>query len=267
MRLALVDSGLGLLPTAARLRQLRPDTDLVLALDPDAMPWGALPAATVMDRLLGSARAAAAGGVDALVVPCNTASTVALEVLRAEFEPRVPVIGTVPAVKPAAALGMPFAVWATPATTGSSYQRELVRRFAEGLAVEQVACPDLAEAIEIADSGRIAAAVERAAAATPRACAAVVLGCTHYPLVRDTIAAQLPGTVILLDSADAVARQTLRRLAVHPGHHGQGEGIGHGTGQGTGQTTVLLSGRPGELPRAAGAYAEGRTLLGSGLLG
>jgi glutamate racemase len=262
VRLALIDSGLGLLPTAASLRRMRPDVDLVLALDPEAMPWGALPAGSIVERLLLSARAAAAGGVDALVVPCNTASTVALEVLRAEFEPRVPVIGTVPAVKPAAALGMPFAVWATPATTASRYQAELVHRFAEGLPVEHVACTDLAEAIEAADEARIDAALTRAVADTSSACAAVVLGCTHYPLVRDAIAARLPDTVVLLDSAEAVARQTLRRLAAQPGQpNGEEPGKGHG------RTTVLLSGRPGELPAAAGAYAEGRALLRSGLLG
>jgi glutamate racemase len=86
--------------------------------------------------------------IDAIVVPCNTASVTTLDALRAMFEPDVPVVGTVPAVKPAAAAGEPFAVWATAATTASVYQARLIDIFASGQPVERVACRGLAEAVE-----------------------------------------------------------------------------------------------------------------------
>ncbi len=127
VKIALMDSGIGLLAAAAAVRRLRPDADLVLSSDPDGMPWGPRTPADVTEHALAEARAAAAHRPDALIVACNTASVHALPALRAELEPGIPVIGTVPAIKPAAAGGGPVAIWATPATTGSPYQRGLIR--------------------------------------------------------------------------------------------------------------------------------------------
>ena len=113
MRIALINSGLGLLTAAAWLHRLRPDADLVLAMDPDGMPWGARTPADIAQRSLSCARAAAAYQPDVLVFACNTGSVHALGALRAEFEPGIPVVGTVPAIKPAAAASDMIAIWAT----------------------------------------------------------------------------------------------------------------------------------------------------------
>src|SRR5215469_15031221 len=107
MRIALINSGLGLLAAAAEVHRLRPGADLVLAMDPDGMPWGPRPPADIARRSLGCARAASAYRPDVLIMACNTGSVHALDALREEFEPGVPVIGTVPAIKPAAASGLP----------------------------------------------------------------------------------------------------------------------------------------------------------------
>jgi glutamate racemase len=251
VRIALVDSGLGLLAAAAAVRGLRPDADLVLSSDPDGMPWGPRSPHDVTAHALACARAAAEHKPEALVVACNTASVHALEVLRAEFEPDLPVVGTVPAIKPAAAGGGPVAIWATPLTTGSPYQRGLIRDFAAGVEVTEVACPGLADAVEHGDEAAVAAAVADAASRTPARVRAVVLGCTHYELVAGRIAQAVagPGGPVpeLHGSAAAVAGQVLRR-------------VGPDVPQGSGSLTVLLSGRPGELPAAALAYPEGRLL-------
>ncbi len=156
-----MDSGIGLLPAAAAVRRLRPDADLVLSSDPDGMPWGPRAPEDLTARALTVARAAAAHAPDALVVACNTASVHALPTLRAELEPRIPVIGTVPAIKPAAAAGGPVAIWATPATTGSPYQRRLIAEFGAGVDVTEVPCPGLAEAVQHADSAAVAAPSRR----------------------------------------------------------------------------------------------------------
>lgn len=163
-----MDSGIGLLAAAAAVRRLRPDADLVLSSAPDTMPWGPHTPEEVTERALAVARAAAELGPDALIVACNTASVHALVALRAELEPRIPVIGTVPAIKPAAAGGGPFAIWATPATTGSPYQRGLIREFADGVEVTEVPCPGLADAIEHGDEPAIELAIAAAAERTPR---------------------------------------------------------------------------------------------------
>lgn len=251
-----MDSGAGLLAAAAAVRRLRPDADLVLSSDPDGMPWGPRTSDDVTEHALAVARAAAAHRPDALIVACNTASVHALPALRAELEPAVPVIGTVPAIKPAAAGGGPVAIWATPATTGSPYQRDLIARFADGVDVTGVPCPGLADAVENADEAAIDAAVAAAAARTPREVRAVVLGCTHYELVAERIraAVQQPGApaLVLYGSAEAVAAQALRRAGTEPAP----------AAAPTGAVRVLLSGRPGGLPAAALAYAEGRLLAG-----
>lgn len=249
MLVALIDSGMGLLPTAGWLRRLRPDVDLMLCMDPDGMPWGDRGEDGITQRVLAAAHLAAERGVQGIVVPCNTATVTALDTLRARFEPAVPVVGTVPAVKPAAASGAPFAVWATAATTASAYQARLITAFAAGHTVERVACPGLAEAVDRADAVATAAAIADAASRTPAHCAGVVLGCTHYPLVSERIAAALPAGVALYDSAEAVARQTLRRLD-----------LAERPDAAPGTIEVLLSGRPGALPANALAYPLGRAL-------
>ncbi|MFI1102774.1 glutamate racemase [Streptomyces melanogenes] len=254
MKIALMDSGIGLLAAAAAVRRLRPDADLVLSSAPDTMPWGPHTPEEVTERALAVARAAAELGPDALIVACNTASVHALVALRAELEPRIPVIGTVPAIKPAAAGGGPVAIWATPATTGSPYQRGLIREFAEGVEVTEVPCPGLADAIEHGDEAAIELAIAAAAERTPQDVRDVVLGCTHYELVAERVRAAVrrPGLSVpgLYGSASAVAAQALRRVGAEAAPDAAP----------TGSVTVLLSGRTATLPDPALGYPEGLLL-------
>lgn len=251
MQVALIDSGLGLTPTATWLASLRPGLDLLLCLDPDTAPWGPQSAQAVTERVFLGVEAALDRGCVAVVLPCNTASVVSLDAVRDRLEPDIPVIGTVPAIKPAARDHATFAVWATATTTVSEYQRGLITEFADGRTVYPVACHGLAEAIDWGDDPAIDAAITDAWRRTPDSCTAIVLGCTHYPLVGDRILAHR--RIELVDSAAAVARQTLRRLeeaglpADEPGR--------------TGRVEVVLSGRPGPLPDSLRHYPQGRQLL------
>ncbi|MEU6992172.1 aspartate/glutamate racemase family protein [Streptomyces sp. NPDC046465] len=255
MKIALMDSGIGLLAAAAAVRRLRPDADLVLSSDPDGMPWGPRTPEDLTERAVAVAEAAAAHRPDALIVACNTASVHALPTLRARLEPGIPVIGTVPAIKPAAAAGGPVAIWATPATTGSPYQRGLIDEFANGVTVTEVPCPGLADAVQYADEQAIDETIAAAAALTPRDVSTVVLGCTHYELVAERIRAAVQQSglppLVLHGSAGAVAAQALRRTGGLSGTNAKAEPPG---------LTVLLSGREEQLPPAALAYAEGRML-------
>jgi glutamate racemase len=252
VKIALVDSGIGLLAAAAAVRRMRPDADLVLSCDPEGMPWGPRTAQDVSDRALQCALAAAEHRPDALIVACNTASVHALAAVRAALEPALPVIGTVPAIKPAAAGGGAVAIWATPATTGSAYQRALIAEFGGGAEVTEVPCPGLADAVDAGDTAAVAAAVAAAAGLTPVGVRAVVLGCTHYELVTDRIAAAVPGA-LMFGSADAVAAQALRRI-------GQAAEPAAAAGGALGGLEVLLNGRSAALPAVAAAYLEGAAL-------
>ena len=277
MRIALINSGLGLLGAAAELHRLRPDADLILAMDPDGMPWGPRTPDDIAARSLACARAAAAYLPDVLVFACNTGSVHALGALRAEFEPGIPVVGTVPAIKPAAAQSDVVAIWATAATTGSAYQRQLIADYAASARVTEVPCAGLADAIDSGDGDATLAAVTAGAAETPPGCGAVVLGCTEYELAAELIAAAVPEAA-LFGSAAAVAAQALRRAA--PAHRaGPGRQApplpaeaplpagsplqsGPPPRTGLGQLRVLLSGRPADLPPAALRYPAGRMLAG-----
>ncbi|RVW01493.1 glutamate racemase [Rhodococcus spongiicola] len=250
MIVALIDSGLGLLPTSAWLRRLRPDLDLMLSLDPDGAPWGPRDEGWVIDRVVDTARQAVDRGAGVVVLPCNTASVTALEHVRAELGPEVPVIGTVPAIKPAAAACDSVAIWATEATTASAYQAKLVEQFANGSSVVGVACHGLADAIDRGDLDGAREAITAAADHTPDDVTGVVLGCTHYPLVAEEIATQLRDDVVLFDSAEAVAAQTLRRI----------DALGRDS-TGSGTVEVVLSGNRGALPASAASFDDGRLLL------
>lgn len=251
MIVGLIDSGLGMLPTSAWLKKLRPELDLILLMDPDQAPWGPKPDAWVIERVLGAVDRAMDAGAGVIVLPCNTASVTALAHVRAHLGPSVPVVGTVPAIKPAATVSNRIAVWATAATTASAYQARLIEEFAAGRDVAAIACHGLADSIDRGDAEGVSAAIAAAAAATPDDVESLVLGCTHYPLVVSEILASLWPGVALFDSAEAVARQTLRRIDESSDTH-----------RGSGAVTVSLSGRPGALPQSALAYAEGRLLAG-----
>jgi glutamate racemase len=194
-----------------------------------------------------------------IVMACNTGSVHALAALRAEFEPSVPVIGTVPAIKPAAAVHRVVAIWATVATTNSAYQRRLITDFGGSAKVTPVACPGLADAVDAGDDEAIALAIADAAARTPADCDAVVLGCTEYELVADRIGAAVPGAVTL-GSAAAVAAQALRRAAALGAGLQASPDRADGQARRLGTVHVLLSGRPATLPPAAARYREGRLL-------
>lgn len=255
MRVAVIDSGFGMVNYADALSRLRPDAELVLARDPDNMPYGLLSPERISECIVALAGAAARYDVDAIVVACNTGSMYALEAARARFEPAVPVIGVVPAIRPAGSTDRPFAVWATAAATVSDYQTSLIDAFADPALAHRIPCYGLAEAIDSGDLDRVAAAISAAAAATPADVESVVLGCTHYGLVREQIVSALRERTgrepAVFDSPEPVARQVLRRLGVEPG--GPAE-LGAVVG-------VLESGRPGVLPPELAAYPAGRALL------
>ena len=258
MQIALINSGLGLLAPAAALHRMRPDADLILAPDPDGMPWGPRTPEDIAERALLCARAAAKFHPDVIVMACNTGSVHALEPLRAEFEPGIPVIGTVPAIKPAAAAHHRVAIWATVATTASAYQRRLIAEFAGSADVTAVACPGLADAVDAGDEEATQAAITVAAAQTPPGCEAIVLGCTEYELAADRISRAVPGAVTM-GSAVAVATQALRRVPARTTEFAAGlllpESLAPPDGRAgparLGTVRVLLSGCPAALPPAA----------------
>ncbi|MFE9426574.1 glutamate racemase [Kitasatospora sp. NPDC006697] len=253
-----MDVGLGLLATAAAVRRLRPDADLVLSTDPDGLPWGVRSPEELTARAVLVAGAAAGFEPDALIVACNTACLVALPAIRDQLRPGTALLETVPPIADAVALGGPFAVWGTPAAVRSEGMRCLLRDLAADRAATPVACDGLSQAIERADDEAVAATLAEAVALTPPGVRSVSLACTHYDLIGPRIrtAFRLAGreVPVLHGTAPRLAAAALKALGLPP----------RSDAPATGGVTSLRSGRLEGLPPAALAYPEGR-LLSRGL--
>ncbi|NWN82659.1 MAG: glutamate racemase [Halomonas sp.] len=207
------DSGVGGLSVVAALRERLPQAALAYACDNAMLPYGPRQDAWLVRRILAVCEAAvAASGCVALVVACNTASTLALDALRERLG--VPVVGTVPAIKPAAAASRSrhIGLLATSATVARPYTLRLIETFAADCSVRRVAADPLVReaerrlAGERPDTGVIEAAL--APLWDDPDLDTVVLGCTHFPLLRDALAACVSRAVTWVDSSDAIARRT-----------------------------------------------------------
>ncbi len=211
------DSGLGGLTVLAEVARLRPDAALVYAADNAGFPYGALPPDILLARVVAViARLVERFEPDAVVIACNTASTLVLPSLRAKF-PEIPFVGTVPAIKPAAELSRSrlVSVLATPATVARDYTHDLVRTYAAHCAVTLVGSARLASLAEAFMQGEdVTDAAIREEIAPSFVVAGesrtdcVVLACTHYPLLAAQLERLAPWPVTWIDPAPAIARQT-----------------------------------------------------------
>jgi glutamate racemase len=213
------DSGVGGLAVLREVRALLPDADLLYLADQAYAPYGERPLEAVRERAELIAGHLITAGASTVVVACNTASAVALQHLRS-LHPEVPIVGMVPAVKPAAAgtsNGI-VGVLATPATFQTTVVADLVERFAAGVRVIDRPCPGLAGLVE--DGGADLAAVTAHVAPLVEAGAdTLVIGCTHYSFVAGLIGEAAGPAVTVIDPAPAIARQ-VARVALSPGENG-----------------------------------------------
>lgn len=217
-RIVVFDSGLGGLSVVPSLRQHWPEVQIRAVADSAHAPYGERDTGWLVQRCRTVAAMMATWNADGWLLACNTATAAAAEVLRAEY-PRWPIIGMEPAIKPAVALTQKgcIGVMATASTLQSPRFNGLVRRYANHIQVVPQECSGLAWAIERGDDGDINRLIDLYT--EPLVCAGVdvvVLGCTHYPLVRSAIQARLGRAVQLVDTSEAVARRTIEQVNLHP---------------------------------------------------
>lgn len=213
------DSGVGGLSVAQSLRQHYPDAAMCYACDNAWLPYGLREDAALTNRIVAVCCAAVeACQPSVLVVACNTASTLALENLRARLA--IPVVGTVPAIKPAAAISQTrhIGLLATKATVGRPYTQRLIDSFASDCIITRVAADALVVEAEAylagitPNIGRMQAALaplwQAAAPLSENApLDTVVLGCTHFPLLKPWLTQLAPVPLHWVDSGDAIARR------------------------------------------------------------
>lgn len=229
--IGIFDSGIGGLTVANAIVDLLPHYSLCYFADTAHVPYGGQPAETIQHYAVDISRFLLEQGCKVIVVACNTATAAALNTLRATW-PEVPFVGMEPAVKPAAEATRTnkVGVLATRGTFSSERYAALMHRFAHDVTVLQNPCLGLVEAIEAGQTESPSTESLLREILEPMLSQGVdtlVLGCTHYPLVRPLIERIVGPAVTVIDPAPAVARQLYRVLETNhwllsgqaPGHH------------------------------------------------
>jgi glutamate racemase len=205
------DSGVGGLSVLGPSRALLPHAPIVYAADSAAFPYGTRSEAEIAARvpaLLGRLVERFRPRVG--VIACNTASTIALDHARAALD--LPLVGTVPAIKPAAEMSKTrvIGVLGTEATVRQPYVDNLAREFASDCAIIRHGSAELVVLAEAKLAGKPVSAEAVEAAVRPLAEAenldTVVLACTHFPLLADELAVALPNARFI-DGGPGIARR------------------------------------------------------------
>ena len=209
------DSGVGGLTVLAQLRRLLPQAPVIYAADMAGLPYGAKSEAEVAARVAGLlGRMAERYQPRLICLACNTASTIALGMVREVLE--TPIVGTVPAIKPAAALTKSgtFGLLGTEATMRQAYVDELEHDFAKGKVLLRHGANGLvalAEAKLRGESVSVDAVAREAKGLVLQqggeAIDTVVLACTHFPLLEEELRAAFGEDVTLLDGSEGIARR------------------------------------------------------------
>ena len=216
----LFDSGVGGLTVYDALREVLPDAPVIYVADLAGLPYGSKTEAQIGARVAGLlGRMAERYQPRLACIACNTASTIALGMVRDVLA--IPVVGTVPAIKPAAALTQTGTIGliGTEATIRQAYVDDLEAQFAGGKRLLRIAAPELVAAAEAKLRGQqvdpaLIADVHARLTALPGAEAidTLVLACTHFPLLADELATAFGTRVRQVDGAQGIARRIVQLL-------------------------------------------------------
>ncbi len=216
-RIGIFDSGVGGLTVQKAIFARLPGLDTVYLGDTARVPYGSKSPEVVTQYSLRNARFLVARDIELLVVACNTASAVALPALREQLA--IPVLGVVePGARVAARASRSgrIGVIGTASTVASGAYQRALRAARPDAEVVAAPCPlfvPLAEEGWTDPEDEVVRLVARRYLAPFREAGVdtLVLGCTHYPLLKGAIGRELPG-VTLVDSADAIAAEVAEQL-------------------------------------------------------
>lgn len=214
MRVGLFDSGIGGLTILSAIVKSVKNAEFIYVADTLFTPYGEKDKDVILKRcnditnyLIDEYK------IDILVVACNTATSISINFLRDKFK-TLPIIGVEPALKPAILLSKTknIAILATPSTINGIKYKELVDKLSinKKLNLYHIACSGLAKKIEEADIEKKSINLFLKNYLEPlkdKNIDSVVLGCTHYPIIKDDIKQFFDKDVILYDSANAIANR------------------------------------------------------------
>lgn len=214
------DTGVGGLTVLAELRKLLPEAPVIFAADQAGLPYGEKTEAEVAARVSGLlGRMSERYRPRLACIACNTASTIALDMVRDVLE--IPVVGTVPAIKPAAAMTKTgvIGLLGTKATIRQPYVDRLEAHFAQGKTLLRHGAPELVDPAEAKLRGKPVdrSIIQRAVAALrekPQGekIDTVVLACTHFPLLIEELSAEFGQGVRLIDGSHGIAQRIVSLL-------------------------------------------------------
>lgn len=218
------DSGVGGLSIHAAIAARLPHENYVYACDNAAFPYGPKPEDELVQRVHDVLDALIARYRPKLVVvACNTASTVALPRLRQHYSfpnNTLPIVGVVPAIKPAAQLSKNkiIGLLATPGTVRRAYTDQLIHDFAADCTVLRVGSSELVQIAENKLRGEAVDIVALNALLSPffdreQPVDTIVLGCTHFPLLKDELQAAAPLPVLWVDSGMAIGERVISLIS------------------------------------------------------
>ncbi|CAM2860486.1 glutamate racemase [Acinetobacter celticus] len=217
--IGIFDSGIGGLSIAQEIAHYLPHEHIVYYADTAHVPYGPREDQDIRELTAQAIEWLYRKGCKAAVVACNTASAFSLDSLRAHYGENFPIIGLVPALKPAVLQSQTktVAVLATPATFRGQLIQDVIERFAKPAQVKVIPITSL-ELVPFVEAGAQMSAAclqtlqEILQPAVDQGADFLVLGCTHYPFLKTAIWHIFGHKLTLIDSGVAVARQTARIL-------------------------------------------------------
>lgn len=212
MKIGVFDSGIGGQAVAKRLKELLPDAEIICIDDHEHVPYGNRPVDEIIQLTDAAIQPLIDVNCDAIVIACNTVTTVAITHLRTEY-PDVNFVGIEPMIKPAAARTKSgiIAVLATPATLASASYDTLKKTWAAGVTVIE---PDTATWASLIESGRAdeVPIEETVLKLIEQNVDIIVLACTHYHWLKERAETEAGSRAIVLEPSDAIGNRILSLL-------------------------------------------------------
>ena len=211
-----LDSGVGGLSVLREAIKIMPNENYIYFGDSKNAPYGVKPTKEIRDLTFNVVDFLIEKGIKGLVVACNTATSAAVSELRRVY-PDIPLVGIEPAIKPAVELNRSgkILIMATPMTIKQEKFNLLLNKYKEKAEIVPIPCAGLMEFIEdgILSGEELEEYLEEKLSIYDKSeISSIVLGCTHYPFVKDVLAKIVGSNVIIMDGGEGTAREIKRRL-------------------------------------------------------
>jgi len=207
--IGIFDSGVGGLSVLAEIKKVLPSENFVFLADQSHFPYGAKTKRQLENLSERITNFLVNYYIKLLIIACNTATCHALDYLRSKFN--LPIIGVVPAIKVAAIQSKKarVVIMSTPATVKSAYLSSLITDFAPQTHVLKLGCKGLEESVEVLNKKQYCQLLDIFIKKIKNFEAdVIVLGCTHFPFLKDEIKKRIGSKVKIIDSGRAIAKRT-----------------------------------------------------------